>query len=102
MTWVHTHLKYKRKLRVDQAVVVKTESTHHKCVRLARAPQLAQLYGVCMENADPSRCMNTSEKQGMTRKRTVIGGVTLNFELKKSQCLCVHTSTNCKWDPRDS
>ena len=60
MMWVHTHLKYKRKLRVDQAVVVETGSTYYKCVRLVRAPWLAQSYGMCMEDADPSHCMNTS------------------------------------------
>ena len=64
-------LNYKRKLRVDQAVVVKTGSTYYKSVRLVRTHRLAWSY---MENADPSLC------PGMTRKRTVIGEVTLNFE----------------------
>ena len=47
-------LNYKRKLQVDQAVVVKTGSTY---ARLARS------YKLCSwkKNADPSHCVNTNE-----------------------------------------
>ena len=51
-----------------------------------------------MENADPSHCMH-EHKQVLTRKRTVIGEVTPNFELAKPRGLCIHTSANFKWDP---
>ena len=37
---------------------------------------------MCMENADPSHCKNTNEY--CTRKCTVIGEVTPNFELAKT------------------
>ena len=61
-------LNFKRKLQVDQAVVVKTGSTY---ARLARSYKLY---------ADPSRCV-------LPRKRTVIGEVTPNFELAKPRGL---------------
>ena len=35
----------------------------------------------------------------ITRKRTVIGEVTLNFELAKPRGLCIHTSANFDGDP---
>ena len=46
-------LNYKRKLQVDQTVVVKTGSTY---ARLARSYNY--VHG---KKADPSRCVNTNE-----------------------------------------
>ena len=69
-------LNYKRKLQVDQAVVVKTGSTY---ARLARS------YYVHGKNADPSHCVK--HKWVLPRKRTVIGEVTPNFELAKPRGL---------------
>ena len=46
-------LNYKRKLQVDQAVVVKPEVLN---VHSART-----IVTMCMENAEPSRCVNTNE-----------------------------------------
>ena len=52
---VHTQFNYKRKLQVDQAVVVKTGSTYLS-VRSAH-----MIVTMRMENADPSHCVNTNE-----------------------------------------
>ena len=50
---------------------------------------------MCMENADPSRCVN---KRVLTQKHMVIGEVTPNFELAKPQGLCVHKSASFERD----
>ena len=52
-TRVHTQLNYKRKLQVDQTTLLKPEVLS---VRSART-----IITMCMENADPSRCVNTNE-----------------------------------------
>ena len=88
-TRVHTQLNYKRKLQVDQTVIVKTGSTwctlglhDRNYVHGKYRPQ-------------PLR----EHKRVLPRKRTVIGEVTPNFELAKPRGLCIHTSANFEQDP---
>ena len=88
-TRVHTQLNYTRKLQVDQAVVVKTGST--QC--MLGSHDRNYVHGKC--RPQPLR----EHKRVFTRKCTVIGEVTPNFELAKRRGLCVHTSANFKCDP---
>ena len=81
---MHTQLNYKHKLQVDQAVIVKPE------VLLIKV----HAWRVLLSSHD-----RTVEARIITRKRTVIGEVTLNFELAKPRGLCIHMSADFEWDP---